>query len=49
MRLSAHLDVHAAIAMLVDPGSEKFHFVSRDFVKKHGIVMFTAKNPTKET
>jgi len=46
MRLRAEINGFAAIAM-VDPGSEKFDFVSRDFIKKHQIPTYEAKEPTQ--
>jgi len=44
MRLRAEVNGFAAIAM-VDPGSEKFDFVSRDFLKKHQIPTYIAEEP----
>jgi len=44
MRLRATIEGHEAIAM-VDPGSEKFDFVSRDFIKRHGIPTYEAQAP----
>ena len=44
MRPRAQVNGFAAIAM-VDPGSEKFDFVSRVFLKKHQIPTYEAEEP----